>query len=189
MIRTSTLTSVLAGWLLAAPDPAAALSINEVLYDAQGTDDGRVFVELYGTPGTVLDGWSIEGINGSDGSVTTQLLLAGMVPDDGFFVVADQSAGTTEVLGADLLLNFDFQNGPDSIVLRDAAGGVVDALGYGAFAGSKPISDNGGTIIEGFPQKSIYIDASVRILALLLMGRRGGYDKTSRLVNFGAKKK
>ena len=30
-------------------------------------------------------------------------------------------------------LNFDFQNGPDSIVLRDAAGVVLDALGYGVF--------------------------------------------------------
>jgi hypothetical protein len=34
---------------------------------------------------------------------------------------------------ADLLANFDFQNGPDSIVLM--AGGVaIDAIGYGVFA-------------------------------------------------------
>ena len=30
-------------------------------------------------------------------------------------------------------MNFDLQNGPDSLVLRDPAGSVVDALGYGAF--------------------------------------------------------
>jgi hypothetical protein len=36
------------------------------------------------------------------------------------------------VAQADLLANFDFQNGPDSVVLRDAAG-VLDALGYGVF--------------------------------------------------------
>ncbi len=32
-----------------------------------------------------------------------------------------------------LFLNFDFQNGPDSVVLV-AEGAVVDALGYGTFA-------------------------------------------------------
>jgi len=143
MIRTSTAMSILAGCLLAAPGPAAAISINEVLYDATGSDNGRVFVELYGTAGTVLDGWSIEGINGSDGSVTTELMLNGTLPADGFFVIADQNAGTTEVLGADLLLDFDFQNGPDSVVLRDAAGAVVDALGYGTFAAGDSFAGEG----------------------------------------------
>ena len=30
-------------------------------------------------------------------------------------------------------MQFDFQNGPDSVVLRDALGEVRDALGYGVF--------------------------------------------------------
>jgi hypothetical protein len=36
------------------------------------------------------------------------------------------------VENADLVANFDFQNGPDSIVLRDGAG-IVDAVGDGSF--------------------------------------------------------
>jgi threonine dehydrogenase-like Zn-dependent dehydrogenase len=36
------------------------------------------------------------------------------------------------VAGAHLIANFDFQNGPDSIVLR-TAGAVIDAIGYGVF--------------------------------------------------------
>ncbi len=52
---------------------------------------------------------------------------------DGFFVVADDVGdGTTFVPDADLILNFDFQNGPDSVVLHDA-GLVLDSVGYGVF--------------------------------------------------------
>jgi hypothetical protein len=115
--------------------PAAALPLlSEVFYDAVGTDDGQSFVELYGTPDSSLDGLVIEGVNGADGSVTHTLALSGTIGPDGLFVVADRtSAGTTGVADADLLLDFDFQNGPDSVVLR-SAGGVIDALAYGVFA-------------------------------------------------------
>ena len=108
--------------------------LSEVLYDAVGADDGALFVELYGEPGTSLDGYVIEGVNGADGGVTHTLALSGTIPADGILVIADQaSGGGTLVAGADLLLNFDFQNGPDSVVLRDALGTVIDALGYGVF--------------------------------------------------------
>jgi hypothetical protein len=115
--------------------PASALPvISEVFYDAVGSDDGQSFVELYGAAGTSLDGLVIEAVNGSDGAVTHTLTLSGSFGSDGLFVVADRtSAGATSVGGADLLLDFDFQNGPDSVLLRNAAG-VLDALGYGVFA-------------------------------------------------------
>lgn len=114
--------------------PAAALPlISEVFYDAVGSDDGQVFVELYGSPGTVLDGLTLDGINGANGEVTPSLALTGTIPSDGFFVIADDSGGgATAVPEADLVLNFDFQNGPDSVVLHDA-GLVLDAVGYGEF--------------------------------------------------------
>ena len=104
--------------VLGLPSTAAALPLlSEVFYDAVGSDDGRSFVELYGTPGTDLTGLFLEGINGFNGAVTVTIALSGVVPDDGFFVVADgQSDGTTLVLGADLIGSFDFQNGPDSSV-------------------------------------------------------------------------
>jgi hypothetical protein len=126
--------------------PTSALPLlSEVLYDATGTDDGNSFVELYGAPGTSLDGLVIEGVNGTDGSITHTLALTGTIGPDGLFVVADRtSAGITLVADADLLLDFDFQNGPDSVVLRGASG-VLDALGYGAFL---PTEVNAG---EGAP--------------------------------------
>jgi hypothetical protein len=103
------------------------------LYDAAGTDNGNVFVELYGSPGTVLDSLSLEGVNGTDGSVYLTLPLSGVFPDDGVFVVADDAGDGSSLVGnADLVMEMDFQNGPDSIVLRDGAG-ILDALGYGDF--------------------------------------------------------
>ena len=116
------------------PSAASALPlISEVFYDAVGSDDGQSFVELYGTPGTDLTGLTIEGINGSGGGVTVSIALSGVIPADGIFVLADTfSGGGTAVQDADLLASFDFQNGPDSVVLRDETS-VIDALGYGEF--------------------------------------------------------
>jgi hypothetical protein len=117
------------------PGVQAATVISEALYDAAGTDNGNVFVELYGTPGTVLDGLSLEGVNGSDGSVYLTLPLSGVIPGDSVFVVADDAGDGSSLVGdADMVVNMDFQNGPDSIVLRDDAG-ILDALGYGDFSG------------------------------------------------------
>jgi hypothetical protein len=96
-------------------------------------DNGLGFVELHGDPGTSLAGFTIEGVNGANGAVTDTLALAGEIPEDGIFLLADDAGeGSSLVAGADLVLNFDFQNGPDGIVLRNDAG-VVDAIGYGVF--------------------------------------------------------
>ena len=114
--------------------PAAALPvISEVLYDAAGSDDGLVFVEIFGAPATDLTGMTIEGVNGADGSVGPVIALVGTIPADGIFVLADEaSGGGTLVPDADQLANFDLQNGPDSVVLRSGPS-VLDALGYGEF--------------------------------------------------------
>jgi hypothetical protein len=109
--------------------------ISEVLYDAAGTDNGNVFVELLGAPGALLDGLLLEGVNGADGSVYRSVVLAGTIPSDGVFVIGDDGGdGTSLVSGVDLVREIDFQNGPDSVVLRDGDR-ILDALGYGDFSG------------------------------------------------------
>jgi hypothetical protein len=134
---------VLSALLSAGAAPALPV-LSEVLYDASGADDGALFVELHGAPGTSLDGYRIEGVNGADGSVTQTLELSGAIPEDGLFVIADgTSGGGTLVAGADLVLDFDFQNGPDSVVLRDALGAVIAALGYGAFEAGEVFAGEG----------------------------------------------
>lgn len=123
----------LAGMLLLSPAQASIL-LSEVLYDSTGSDKGNVFVELFGAPGTVLDGLLLEGVNGTGGTVYRSITLSGMIPADGIFVIGDDRGdGTTLVANTDLVAAVDFQNGPDSIVLRDMSG-VLDALGYGDFS-------------------------------------------------------
>jgi hypothetical protein len=152
--RRKELGLALAAILLPQAGVAAPL-LSEVFYDATGSDNGLSFVELYGAPGTALDGLVLEGVNGSNGDITPTILLSGVIPADGLFVVADdQGDGTTLVAGADLILNFDFQNGPDSVVLRDA-GGVLDALGYGSFAAGEVFAG------EGSPAPDAPADASL----------------------------
>jgi len=112
----------------------ASTVISEVFYDATGADTGLVFVELFGVPGTMLDGMMLEGVNGNGGVVYRSVALSGEIPADGVFVIADDRGDGTSLVGnVDLVAAVDFQNGPDSIVLRNAAG-VLDALGYGNFS-------------------------------------------------------
>ena len=96
--------------LLCAASPAAGvLLLSEAYYDAPGADQGQIFVELYGPAGCVVDGYTLEGVNGSNGALGPLLDLVGAVPADGFFVIADLDAGVTAVANADLLLNFDLR--------------------------------------------------------------------------------
>ena len=118
----------------------------EVVIDrmSTGSDDGFGFVELQGAPGTVLDGLTLEGVNGSNGAIGPVIDLEGVIPEDGLFLVADRtSAGMSFVPGADLIANFDFQNGPDSIELRDGDGWVLDAVGYGNFGAGDVFAGEG----------------------------------------------
>jgi hypothetical protein len=92
-----------------------------------------MFIELYGAPGDSLSGLSLQGIKGTTGLAYVTLNLSGTFNANGLFVLADDSGdGTSKVQNADLILNFDLQNGPDSVQLK-SGGSVIDALGYGVF--------------------------------------------------------
>jgi hypothetical protein len=111
---------------------AEALPIlSEIYYDAPGLDDGQTFIELAGLPGFSLDGFVLEGVNGANGAIGPRIWLSGSIGANGLFVLADRFAdGSTKVLGANLVANFEFQNGPDSIVLRHGSE-IIDAIGEG----------------------------------------------------------
>jgi hypothetical protein len=147
----------LLGFLLGLPLPApgAPILISEILYDAVGSDDGGVFVELWGPPGCELEGYTLEGVNGADGRIEPKVRLTGPIPGDQFFVVADLGAGQTRVSEADLLLEFDLQNGPDSLVLRGPAGDRLDAVGYGAFGASEFFEGEGEPAPDAGPGSSL----------------------------------
>ena len=144
--RNTALAAVL---LLGAAAASATPLLSEVYYDAIGSDDGQSFIEIYGAPGTSLAGLAIEAINGAGGGVTHTLTLSGTIGASGLFVVADSLTGTnsSSVANADLILDFDFQNGPDSVLLRDASG-ILDAVGYGVFAASDIFAGEGSPTVD-----------------------------------------
>ena len=102
------------------------LVLNEVLYDPDGTDEGREFVELWNpdSTGTPLDGVAIETADGARPGVWT--------------VVWRASAGEIAAPRAALLVGAErlgaaLQNGPDALRLT-RGGAVLDLLGYGDLA-------------------------------------------------------
>lgn len=130
--------------------------ISEAYYDAVGSDDGKLFVEIFAAPGTDLSGFRLEGVNGANGAIGPIVLLSGFVPLDGLFVVADRLPdGTSSVLGADQLADFDFQNGPDSIQLLDPADQIVDALGYGVFLPGEIFAGEGAPAPDALAGESV----------------------------------
>ena len=116
-----------------AGEGSATPIIQEVFYDALGPDRSFVFTELYGSPGTSLDGWSLVGMNGANGMPYRTLDLTGaVIPTDGLLVLATASAVGTLLAVRDFVANVDWQNGPDAVLLYDAFGGLADALQYGS---------------------------------------------------------
>lgn len=116
----------------------AWLVINELFYDAIGDEtDGNLFVELAGEPGSDISGYSIVFVNGADGSDTETINIpdGSKIPDDGIFLIADSRTNApheTHVVGADMLDNFDPQNGPDCAQLLDDHKALFDVVGYGS---------------------------------------------------------
>jgi len=110
---------------------AVDIHVNEIFYDASGTDTA-CYIELFKSGGGPLDGLSIVGISGSSGSDYVTIDLAGhTAPPDGFFVIAQDST----VPNFDMVTTgANMQNGPDNVELR-YFGIPVDALGYGDLDG------------------------------------------------------
>ncbi|MFH1810296.1 MAG: right-handed parallel beta-helix repeat-containing protein [Pseudomonadota bacterium] len=132
----------------------ATILINEVLYDATGTDNAAgtlVFVELWGPASQSLDGYELVGVNGNGGVDYNRIALTGEVTGtDGYFVIAHPQAAASLLALADITKNeVDYQNGPDAIQLR-WRGRLVDAVGYGVF-GSGDVFAGEGTAAQAAP--------------------------------------
>ncbi len=97
--------------------------INEFHYDNASTDTGE-FVEVAGTAGLDLSGWTVVGYNGSGGATYSTVNLSGVLPD--------QQSG----FGTKAFTMTGMQNGsPDGLALVDDTGAVVLFISYeGSFA-------------------------------------------------------
>ncbi|MBU1935983.1 T9SS type A sorting domain-containing protein [bacterium] len=121
-------------WILlatAVPLFAQHVMLNEILYDTIGEDDLNImYTELYGPPGTDLDGYTLVGLCGGNMEYLV-VVLSGTIPADGYFVVG--GAGVDNV---DQIYPHDWQNGGyqgigcNCIHLR-YQGNSVDRVRYG----------------------------------------------------------
>lgn len=157
--------------------------INELLYDVPGADtNGDVFLELACDPSGSVGQWSVRFMNGDDGAVTSSLTIPGesIVPASGLFVIADMvsgSATSSHVEAATVIMNFDPQNGPDSVQLLNASGQLVDVLGYGGDL-SQAIDHSGLPMVQGAPVQKITAGQSV--------ARHNGHNTNNNLADFSA---
>lgn len=115
--------------------PTGSVWINELHYDNNGSDVGE-FVEVAGSAGTDLTGWSLIAYNGNGGTSYATVNLSGSIPS--------QQSG----LGTKSFSFSGLQNGsPDGIALVNASGELVQFISYegsftatnGAASGSKSI--------------------------------------------------
>lgn len=112
---------------------SAAITIAEVLYDADGADDEREWVELWNTGDTPVDlsTWSLGW--GGTSLVTGKLALSGVVEAGARFLVGGpRSNGAASPLGFDLAIDFepDLQNSgatADAVALFDLPAEAVTA--------------------------------------------------------------
>ncbi len=92
--------------------------VNEILYDPSGADSNEA-VEIAGTAGLDLAGWTLVLYNGNGGAAYATIALSGIIPDqdDGYGALSFATLG--------------IQNGaPDGLALVDAGGDVVQFLSY-----------------------------------------------------------
>jgi hypothetical protein len=137
-------------------EPAAGLvQIHEVYFDAIGPDEGQEFVELHGVPDTRLDGVELIGVNGRDGTTFWgPQSLGGQIGPSALVVV-----GQAMVLARDVALDGALQNGPDSIVLVDCDGTVIDAVAWGRFAEGEIGAGEGVAAVVPAPGQSLSRDS------------------------------
>ena len=141
------------------PAPVAQAWVNEVHYDDSGADKDEG-VEVAGTAGLDLAGWTVALYNGANGRVYDTVALSGTIDDEG--------AG----LGAVWFGRSGVQNGgPDGLALVDADGAVVQFLSYeGAFAATDgPAAGSTSTDL------GVSESGGARNSALQLTGTGGSY--------------
>ena len=105
--------------------PGGFAFINELHYDNSGTDAGEA-IEIAGTAGLDLTGWSLVLYNGTSGSSTagqvySTLALSGTIDDEG-----DGYGAVSFTYPANGIQN----GGSDGIALVDAGGNVVQFISY-----------------------------------------------------------
>jgi hypothetical protein len=124
-MRGSTCWAALAGCVLALAVPAARATvfINEIDYDQPPGFDTAEYIELAGTAGTNLSGWTVEALNGTVTPSTPAVFQSFPLPN---FTFTDET-GTGWgffVLGRSVVPNNDWDLGGDSLIQNGPNDGI-----------------------------------------------------------------
>lgn len=128
--RTSCALALLWQGMVTTP-ACAALVLNEITYDPEGSDAGREWVELHnsGSFPAPLEGVRLEAGNGSlpdQWTVAWEGRSSDWIEPGGWFVIGDSTV-------ADAPTPLSLQNGPDAVRLS-REGLILDVVGWGALA-------------------------------------------------------
>lgn len=110
---------------LSAKAQTSKIVINEMYYDSPGEDHGS-FLELRGTPGSSINGFSIQTFN-NKGTQTNTIKLDGSFSKTGYFVISQDNtvAGANQINEAANLVN------KGGAVQLTNGSSIVDAVAYG----------------------------------------------------------
>ena len=117
--------------LIAHADAGAGdVVINEIAWMGTADNSNDEWIELYNTTSQAVDlsGWYIE-----DDFTTQYVIENGVVPAHGYFLIEDSDDAVFGV-AADAIIGLSLANSGDSLVLKDAAGNVVDSVNAGGGA-------------------------------------------------------
>jgi hypothetical protein len=120
--------------------------INELIPNETGSEGGseESFIEVLAGAGQSLAGATLEGVNGNGGATYFTITLTGAAGTDGYYVVSESASAIANTDQEHTSLNI--QNGPDSVVLRDSCGTILDAVGYGTFTSTDVFAGEGTAV-------------------------------------------
>jgi hypothetical protein len=122
--------AMIGGLLVGHADAQAGdIVINEISWAGSLDNSNDEWIELYNTTSAAIDltGWYVE-----DDGVALAAFESGSVPAHGYFLIEDSEAVTS--VAADALMGFSFANTGDSLILKNAAGDVIDSVNAGGGA-------------------------------------------------------
>jgi len=137
---------------------SAQVIMTEIMYDLEGTDTGREWIELYntGSSGVDLADWKLFEAN-TNHRLTTQ--NASVIPSQGFAIIADNTAkflvDNPSFSGVLFDSTFSLSNEGETLILRDGSGSDIDSITYfssmGAIGDGNSLQKSGSEWVAALP--------------------------------------
>jgi hypothetical protein len=165
--------------MVSATSTYAAVMINEIDYDQPGSDTAE-FIELFNSNlnSVSLDGYSLDLINGSSGSIYSTYDLSGLsISAHGYLVLCDNTAAVANC-DHDIASSSWIQNGGadgDAIALT-LAGALVDAVTY----------ENTGSYLGYYAEGNSFTTDDSNSIIMSIARLPNGFDSNFNAGDFGS---